>query len=73
MIPDDWKEANVTPIFKKGSTSTSSNYRLLSLGSHNCTLLESIIRDSIVAHFKENNLLKDLQHGFTSGRSCLTN
>ena len=26
-LPDDWKEANVTPIFKKGDRSKAANYR----------------------------------------------
>ncbi|CAL4218423.1 unnamed protein product, partial [Meganyctiphanes norvegica] len=33
----------------------------------------SIIRDKIMEHLTENNLLNDAQHGFRDGRSCLTN
>jgi len=36
-------------------------------------LLESIIKDQIVNFLEDNNLIKDSQHGFMSGRSCLTN
>ena len=35
--------------------------------------MESIIKDSIVAHLTANNLIRNSQHGFMSGRSCLTN
>ena len=38
-----------------------------------CKVLESIIRDRIVGHLNDNNLLNDTQHGFREGRSCLTN
>jgi hypothetical protein len=31
VIPQDWKEANVTPIFKKGSKSSPGNYIPVSL------------------------------------------
>jgi hypothetical protein len=30
-IPDDWKTANVTPIFKKGTKGCPGNYRPVSL------------------------------------------
>merc|ERR1712055_74012 len=71
--PEEWKCANVTPIHKKGDRTEPSNYRPVSLTSQVCKVLESIIRDRIVEHLTENNLLNDAQHGFREGRSCLTN
>jgi len=35
--------------------------------------MECIIRDVIVQYLETNQLLKDSQHGFRTGRSCLTN
>jgi hypothetical protein len=72
-VPNDWKLANVTPIFKKGSRSRADNYRPVSLTSQICKIAESIIRDSIVKHLEENELIKSSQHGFRRGYSCLTN
>jgi hypothetical protein len=31
QIPEDWKNANIVPIFKKGDHSKPSNYRSVSL------------------------------------------
>ncbi|CAL4061280.1 unnamed protein product [Meganyctiphanes norvegica] len=73
ICPDEWKSANVTPIHKKGDRTDPSNYRPVSLTSQVCKVLESIIRDKIMEHLTENNLLNDAQHGFREGRSCLTN
>jgi hypothetical protein len=42
-VPDDWKTAHVTPIFKKGDKSKPSNYRPVSLTSTCCKTLEHII------------------------------
>ena len=38
-----------------------------------CKILESIIRESIVDHLNAQLLLLQSQHGFTKGKSCLTN
>ena len=72
-IPYQWKDANVTPLFKKGNKSNPGNYRPVSLTSIPCKLLEKIIRNSIFSHLSENSLLTDCQHGFVSKRSCVTN
>ena len=72
-VPPDWRVANITCIHKKGSKSLSSNYRPVSLTSVACKVLESIIKDHIVSHLKKYNLIVESQHGFTKGRSCLTN
>jgi hypothetical protein len=72
-VPDDWKQANVTPIFKKGAKSDPGNYRPVSLTSVCCKILESVIRDAMMSHLLENNLLKQSQHGFMPRKSCCTN
>ncbi len=71
-IPEDWKTANVSPIFKKGNKQDPLNYRPVSLTSVPCKVMERIIKKAMVSHLEENNLLTSLQHGFRSGRSCLT-
>jgi Reverse transcriptase (RNA-dependent DNA polymerase) len=63
----------VTPIFKKGKRTDPGNYRPVSLTSVPCKILESLIKDKIMQHLSENNLLKDSQHGFMPNRSCATN
>ena len=71
--PDDWRKANVTPIFKKGDRNDPANYRPVSLTSQVCKVLETVVRDNILNHLKENDLMSDKQHGFREGRSCLSN
>jgi len=71
-VPDDWKCANVTPIFKKGNRNLADNYRPVSLTSQISRLFEKIIRDSMVHLLEENSLIGESQHGFRKGRSCLT-
>ena len=42
-IPEDWRKANITPIFKKRSKNYPANYRPVSLTSQVCKILESIV------------------------------
>ena len=72
-VPDDWRTANITPIFKKGSKSYVGNYRPVSLTSVICKLMESILKDAIMKHIIDNDILYRSQHGFLARRSCLTN
>ena len=72
-VPNEWKLANVTPIFKKGDKSQPKNYRPISLTSVACKLMETLIRDKLVNFLEENKIIKDSQHGFRNKRSCLTN
>lgn len=68
-LPDEWKLANVTPIFKKGKRCEANNYRPVSLTCIICKILESIIRDNLLNHFLRNHLFNDKQYGFIKGRS----
>ena len=72
-VPPEWKRANITPIFKKGSKGSPGNYRPVSLTCVLCKVMESLLRDSIVSHLAKHSLIHNTQHGFMSGRSCLTN
>ena len=69
----DWKLQNISPLFKKGSKDDPGNYRPISLSSVPGKMLESIIADDMMSHLEHNKLILDSQHGFRSGRSCLTN
>ena len=70
-LPQEWKHANVTAIYKKGQRTLPNNYRPVSLTCILCKVMESIIRDAVIAHFKENNLFSPKQFGFISQRSTV--
>ena len=73
VVPFEWKEANIIPLFKKGSRNKSENYRPVSLTSMICKLLERLIKDHMVDFLVKHKLLNSSQHGFLKARSCLTN
>ena len=73
IVPLEWKEANITPLFNKGSRNKSVNYRPVSLTSVICKLLETLIRDHMMDFLVKHKLINPSQHGFLKARSCLTN
>ena len=73
IVPSEWKEPNITPLFKKGSVNKPENYRPVRLTAVVCKLLETLIRDHMVEFLVKHKLINTSQHGFLKGRSCLTN
>ena len=71
-IPEEWKTAEVRPIFKKGDKSQPGNYRPVSLTSVICKIMESFIKKSLNDHLINNNILSREQFGFVSGRNTIT-
>ncbi|NWT73742.1 LORF2 protein, partial [Prunella himalayana] len=72
-VPDDWKLANVTPVYKKGRKEDPSNYRPVSLTSVPGEIMEQFIMSAITQHLQDGQGIRPSQHGFMKGRSCLTN
>ena len=62
----------VTPIYKKGAKNRAENYRPVSLTSVVCKIMEKIVKEAVMKHLLENNLLSSKQFGFIPGRSTAT-
>ena len=73
IVPSEWKEANITPLFKKGSRNKPDNHRPVTLTSVVCKLLETLIRDHMVEFLVIHKLINTSKHGFLKARSYLTN
>jgi len=72
-VPEDWRMANVTPIFKKGKKEDTGNYRPVSLTSIPGKVMEQLILEVINKQVEEKKVIRSSQHGFTKGKLCLTN
>ncbi|GAB0178457.1 mitochondrial enolase superfamily member 1 [Grus japonensis] len=72
-VPEDWRKANVTLVFKKGKKKGLGNYRPVSLTSVPGRVMEQLILGVINEHVEEKKVIGSGQHGFTKGKSCLTN
>ena len=58
-VPEDWRSANITPVFKKGDRFKASYYRPVSLTSLCCKIQEHIITSNILKHLEDNSILTD--------------
>ena len=70
---EDWRLASVTHIYEKGCREDPGNYRPVSLTSVLGKIMEQIVLREITRHMQDNRGIRPSQHGFTKGRSCLTN
>ena len=71
-VPEEWKEAVVTPILKKGDSQKKENYRPVSCLIVASKVMERIVCDQITRFFEVHGLLPDNQHGFRARRSTMT-
>jgi len=71
-VPEDWRKANITPIFKKGKKEYPGNYRLVNFTSIPRKMMEQLILEVIIKQVEEKKVIRSSHRGFTKGRSCLT-
>ena len=71
LLPEDWKIANIIPIYKKGHKHQKQNYRQISLTSIICKVAEKIIRSKISAFWLHHQVLNEKQFGYLRGKSTL--
>ncbi len=63
ILPQDWLNANVSAIYKKGEKASPANYRLVSLTCILCKTMEHVVTSQIHRHLETyNNILHPNQH-----------
>ena len=67
-IPNDWKTANVVPVYKKGSKNSVQNYWPISLTSLIMKVYEKVIATELLNRVSDK--INPRQHGFLPLKSC---
>jgi hypothetical protein len=69
VIPDDWKVAKISPLYKKGDVCQPSNYRMLAVSTGLYRLYANVLRHILTDWCKKTGAVPDTQFGFYPGRS----
>ena len=72
MFVNEWKNAIVTPLHKKGALDDLNNYRGISVLPIAAKIFEHVLSIQIKQYFSSNNLFSEHQHGFRTAHSCET-
>ncbi len=71
QIPEMWKAAKVTPLYKIGIVLDPNNYRMLAVSGIMYRLYVNVQRVYLTEWCQKNNKIPDTQFGFYPGRNAL--
>ena len=72
-LPNDWKLACITPIYKgKGDNTDPSNFRPISIVSTIAKIIEKFVKCQLVNYFNLNNLFSPNQFAYLKNHSTQT-
>jgi len=66
-VPGDWKKGNIVPFLKRVERRTVGTTDLPG------KIMEQILLVAKLRHVEDREMIRDSQHSFTMGKSCLTN
>ena len=70
ILPQNWRNAWISPVFKKDDKSEASNYRPVSLTCVACKIMEHVVASHIRNFLDKHGILSPYQHGFRKKLSC---
>jgi len=57
IVPTEWKQSHITPVYKGGATDNPSNYRPIVVVSVVAKILEKIVATQLSNHLVSNNII----------------
>ena len=71
FYPNQWKRANITPVFNSNKQNDVNNNRPISLLSAISKCMERCVYQHIHSHLLDNNIITTCQFGFIKGDSAV--
>ena len=71
IYPENWTEAIILPLYKKGNANHPGNYRGISLSDVSSKIYGTIINRRLQKWVKEHNITNEYQAGFKAGYSTI--
>ena len=71
VIPRQFKQSKIIPLFKSGDRSSMDNYRPIALLSTFSKILEKIVCNRLSDYLEKNELLSKSQYGFRKEHSTV--
>ena len=68
VFPDEWKVAQMKPLYKKGDRYNIQNNRPISIILVFAKLLETLMFSRLIPFLHENKILTEAQNGFRKGK-----
>lgn len=72
QVPNEWKTAKISAIFKKGSKQDPGNYRPISVLPTISKIMERIVHNQLYDYLQTHNILSQEQSGFREKHSTQT-
>ena len=70
-VPACWKQAKLSPLYKKGPLLNPNSYRMLAVSGTMYRLYANVVRCVVTSWCADKNKIPDTQFGFYPGRSTL--
>jgi hypothetical protein len=71
FYPNQWKRANITPVFNSNKQNDVNNNRPISLLSAISKCMERCVYQHIHSHLMDNNIITTCQSGFIKGDAAV--
>ena len=72
IVPEAWKAAQISPLYKEGDPTNASNYRPIAILPCVSKILERIVHQQVYAYLNKWQILSKAQFGFRKAHSTTT-